>query len=408
MPSYDYVIVGAGFTGATFAHFATKMGKKCIVIDKREHIGGNSYTESVSGIQVHKYGPHIFHTSNDEIWNFVNQFVTFNNFVNRPKVIYQQKIFSFPINMMTLYQLWGVQNPSDAKKMLVEATSPYKDKYSSPGNMEEWALCQVGKEIYETFIYGYTTKQWKRTPDKLPASILKRVPIRLTWDDNYYEDKHQGIPIGGYTKIFEGMLEGIEVQLGVDFLKEKGLFETLGHRIIYTGPVDELYNYEFGKLEYRTLNFDTKVQSGDCQGNAIFNYSDLTVPWTRIIEHKHFDISQKSENTVITTEIPAEWVENSTPYYPINDDVNNSLYERYAKIINPKYIIAGRLGRYKYFDMHQAIGSAIQLHKNLNLNIKLHPSIQLKIMCYIEKICQMKKRSLLTFLQVSLTSHSLN
>lgn len=360
---YDYVIVGSGLTGATFAHLAKESGKSCLVIDKRDHVGGNCYTQKIEGINVHIYGPHIFHTSDKKVWQFINRFSEFNHYVNRPKAVSGSRIFSFPINMMTLYQLWGVETPDQAKKKLKEVTEEYVSKYPNPRNMEEWALTQVGKDVYEMFVQGYTTKQWKREPSTLPASILKRLPIRLTWDDNYFEDCYQGIPKGGYTKIFENMLDGIEVKLGVDFFKEKSSLEKLGKKILYTGCVDRLYDYKFGPLEYRTLRFETSIEdTADFQGNAIFNYCDLSVPWTRRIEHKHFEFSS-CKKSVITTETPAEWTSDSVPYYPINDSINNSVYEKYESLSkkDSKYIVAGRLGRYKYYDMHQAIAAAIKL-----------------------------------------------
>ena len=367
---YDYLIVGSGLSGATFAHLANKSGKKCLVIDKRDHVGGNCYTKNVEGINVHVYGPHIFHTSNKSIWNFINKFSDFNHYVNRPKVISSGNIYSFPINMMTLYQLWGVKTPDEARKKLAEETKAYIDKYPSPRNMEEWALTQVGREIYDKFVYGYTTKQWKRSPDKLPASILKRLPIRLTWDDNYFEDCYQGIPKDGYTKIFENMLDGTEVELGVDFLKEKSKLESMCKRVFYTGCIDQLYDYCYGPLEYRTLRFDTQiVDSKDYQGNAIFNYNDLSVPWTRKIEHKHFEFSNV-DKTVVTTEYPEEWTKDSIPYYPVNDEANSSSYQKYELLAkrDEKYIIAGRLGKYKYFDMHQAIGATMKIFNELMID----------------------------------------
>lgn len=362
---YDYVIVGAGLTGTVFAREMTDAGAKCLIIDKRNHVGGNCYTENREDVNVHIYGPHIFHTSDDDTWNFVNRFSKFNHFVNRPKVIYKDQIYSFPINLMTLYQLWGVKTPEEAKQKLKEVSNPYKEKYPKPKNMEEWVLSNLGMELYETFIYGYTTKQWKKTPDKLPASIIKRVPVRLTWDDNYYEDKYQGVPIGGYTSMFLKMLEGIEVKLEVDFFDDKKLLENLGKTILYTGPLDKFFGYEYGRLEYRGLDFNHEIiNCEDVQGNAVINYTESSVPWTRIIEHKHFEFS-KTKNSILTKEIPIEWNENLTPYYPINDELNNSIYEKYKKIslLNSKYLFAGRLASYKYYDMHQAIAASRTLAK---------------------------------------------
>ena len=368
MSSYDFVVVGAGFTGATFAREMTDVGAKCLVIDRRSHIGGNCYTENRHGINVHVYGPHIFHTSDQDTWNFVNRFAKFNHYVNRPKVSFDNKIYSFPINLMTLYQIWGVKTPAEARAKLEDVTKPYKEKFSKPKNMEEWVLANLGSELYEIFIYGYTTKQWKRTPDKLPSSIIKRVPIRLTWDDNYFDDPYQGIPVGGYTQLFEKMLDGIEVKLGVDFLDERNLFESLGNKILYTGPLDKLFDYKFGSLEYRGLEFTHElIEQNDYQGNAVINYTEASVPWTRLIEHKHFELDTKSNKTVVTKEVPIEWNQSLIPYYPVNDDLNNSIFERYKDLVkkDTKYLAAGRLANYKYYDMHQAVASARKIAKDL-------------------------------------------
>jgi UDP-galactopyranose mutase len=366
MKKYDFVIVGSGFTGATFAREMTDAGASCLVIDKRNHIGGNCYTENIEGINVHVYGPHIFHTSNEDIWKFVNRFAKFNHFVYRPKVKFNDKIYSFPINLMTLYQLWGVTTPNEARKKLEKVTKNYK--IENPKNIEEWVLSNLGEELYETFIYGYTTKQWKRTPDKLPASIIKRIPVRLTWDDNYYNDIYQGIPIGGYTALFEKMLQGIDVELNTDFLSNKEYFEKIGKKILYTGPIDQFYNYQFGKLEYRGLRFEQETfECDDMQGNAVINHTGLDVPWTRVIEHKHFEFNTQTTKTIITKEIPIEWNQNLTPYYPVNDEINNQIHQTYENFCekDEKYLFAGRLAKYKYYDMHQAIGAARKLAKGI-------------------------------------------
>lgn len=364
MAAYDYVVVGAGLTGATFAQQAKEYGKRCLVIDINPFVGGNCYTEEmVPGIHVHVRGPHVFHTSNKEVWDYMNRWTRFNHFVCRPKVNFKGNMLSFPINLMTLNQLWKVTTPEQAKAVLTRETEPYRKLYPNPRNMEEWALTQVGREIYETFVYGYTTKQWKRTPDKLPASILKRIPIRLTWDDNYFDDCYQGIPIGGYTQIFHNMLDGIETELGVDFFKERARFERLGMKIVYTGPVDKLYAEKHGSLEYRTLRFEHTVHQGDFQGTATVNFTEKDVPWTRQVEHKHFEFKQDLPTTVVTREFPEEWTGNEVPYYPINDEHNNAVNQKYQEMAkaDPKYIVAGRLGRYQYFDMHQAVGAALAL-----------------------------------------------
>lgn len=356
---YDYLIVGSGFFGSIFAYELNKLGFKCLVLEKRNHIGGNCYTENIDDINVHKYGPHIFHTSDKQIWEYVNNLVPFNHFSYRPKIKYKDKIYSLPINMMSLYQVYGVFTPEDARKKLDEV----KIKNNNPKNLEEWVLSQVGSELYEIFIKGYTTKQWGRDPKELPTSIIKRLPIRLTYDDNYYFDNHQGIPIGGYTKIFEKLLAGIEVRLNVDYFENKEYFNNISNKILYTGPIDQFYNYKFGKLEYRSLHFETEsLGIPDYQGIAGMNYGDVEVEYTRIVEHKHFEFgTQKS--TVITKEYPRTQGE---PYYPINDFINNNRYDQYKKLMSKetKFIFGGRLADYKYYDMHQVIASALKRVKN--------------------------------------------
>lgn len=356
---YDYLIVGAGLFGSIFARELTDNGYKCLVIDKRNHIGGNCYTEEIEGINVHKYGPHIFHTSDDNVWEYMNRFCKFNHFVNRPKVNYKEKIYSFPINLMTLYQLYDVKTPGQAKTML----NYVKHDIETPGNLEEWILSQVGTEIYEIFIKGYTTKQWGREPKLLPSSIIRRIPIRLTFDDNYFFDKYQGIPIGGYTKIFEKLLDGIDVKLNIDYFNDKEFWDRQCEKVLYTGPIDKYYNYKFGELEYRSLEFKTEIKDVDnFQGNAIINYTDITTEHTRIIEHKHFEFG-KQNKTVITTEYPKSVGE---PYYPVNDNINNSIYNKYKELMgNEKNVIfGGRLADYKYYDMHQVVASALNRSKN--------------------------------------------
>lgn len=350
---YDYLIVGAGFFGATFAHEMKKIGKKVLVIDKRDHIGGNAYTKNVEGINVHVYGPHIFHTNNKKIWDYVNQFATFNHFVNRVKVRFGDKVYSMPINLMTFNQVAGCITPKDAQEYLEKECKTYKN----PKNLEEWMVSQVGWPMYNLLIRGYTKKQWKRDPKELPASIIKRLPIRMTYDDNYYNDCYQGIPMGGYTQIFEKMLDGIEVKLQTDDYKN---WEKIAHKLVYTGRIDEFFGYIHGDLQYRTLEFKHRiVEAQDFQGVAQMNYSDESVPYTRIIEHKHFEFGLQPK-TVITYEYPTEWNINKTPYYPINDDANNAIYKKYKEMGKiPNIIWGGRLAEFKYYDMHQVIASAL-------------------------------------------------
>ncbi len=355
---YDYLIVGAGLFGSVFAQQATAAGKSCLVVEKNDHIGGNCFTKEVEGINVHVYGPHIFHTDNDKIWEYMNRWTKFNHYVNRPKVHFKDKIYSFPINLMTLNQLWGVKTPLEARTRLAEAKIDIKD----PKNLEEWMLSQVGKEIYETFIEGYTTKQWNRHPSKLPASIIKRLPIRLTYDDNYFNDRYQGIPIGGYTQIFHKLLERSEVLLGVDYFQEKHLLSRLAKKTVYTGKLDQFFCYSLGRLEYRGLRFDTKVlETSDFQGNAVVNYTEKSVPYTRVTEHRHFDLKKDGEKTVVTWEYPDDWDESKVPYYPVNDEANNKLRDQYKELAaqRPDVIFGGRLASYMYYDMHQVVAAAL-------------------------------------------------
>ena len=353
----DYLFVGAGLYSAVVARELTDAGKKCMVIDRRPHIGGNTYTQNVSGINVHKYGPHIFHCNDDHIWNYVNKFAKFNHYVNRPKVRYKGKLYSFPINLFTLYQLWGCETPDEARRKL----DSVKVKIEKPSNLEEWILSQVGEEIYQTFVYGYTKKQWGRHPNQLPASIIRRLPIRLNFDDNYFTDKYQGIPVGGYTQMVSNMLLGIPVILNEDFLKNRTYWENRATKIIYTGAIDEFFDYSYGALEYRGLEFKTsQFNIPDFQGNAIVNYTDESVPYTRVCEHKHFEFGNQNF-TIVTHEYPKEWKKGDDAYYPVNDEKNNNLFSQYCILAlkNPKYLFGGRLGSYKYYDMHQVIGSAL-------------------------------------------------
>ncbi len=361
MNKYDYLIVGAGPFGSTCAFELTKAGKKCLVIDKRPHLAGNTYTENKEGINIHKYGAHIFHTSDKKIWDYLQQFVTFNNFINSPIANYKGKLYNLPFNMNTFYQMWGVTSPTQALKKLQEE----RDKFShikKPKNLEEQALILVGEEIYEKLIKAYTEKQWGRKATALPTFIIKRLPVRLTFDNNYFKDKYQGIPEGGYTQISEKMLKNIEVKLNTDFLKDRDYFESISNKIIYTGMIDEFYNYKYGILQYRSLTFEEKIlKTENFQGNAVVNYTDSENKFTRILEHKHFEFGSQP-STIITKEFPSEWNKKKEPYYPINDEANNSVYNKYKKLADreARIIFGGRLGRYKYYDMHQVFASALK------------------------------------------------
>lgn len=364
--SYDYLIVGAGLFGSVFAQQATAEGKSCLVIDKSDHIGGNCYTKEIEGIHVHMYGPHIFHTDNQMIWDYMNRWTKFNHFVNRPKVQYKDRLYSFPINLQTLNQIWGVKTPLEARTKLAEVREDIKD----PKNLEEWILSQVGRELYETFIEGYTTKQWGRHPSKLPSFIIKRLPIRTTFDDNYFNDRYQGIPIGGYTQIFDQLLKGSDVLLGIDYFEHREILTKLAKKTVYTGKLDQFFSYCLGRLEYRGLKFETKVfECSDYQGNALINYTEKDVPYTRVTEHRHFDMKIDGDKTVVTWEYPDDWNETKTPYYPINDEKNNALREQYRNLVGERkdVIFGGRLASYMYYDMHQVVAAALHAwnkHKN--------------------------------------------
>jgi len=364
MSQYDYLIVGSGLFGAVFAHEAKKKGKKCLVIDKRNHQGGNVYCEQVENINVHKYGAHIFHTNDKEIWDYVNQFVEFNRYTNSPVAFYKDEVYNLPFNMNTFHQLWGVRTPEEAQNKIEEQVkaSGIKD----PKNLEEQAISLVGIDIYEKLIKGYTEKQWGRKATELPAFIIKRLPVRFTYDNNYFNDKYQGIPIGGYNKLIEGLLDGIEVRLEVDFFAQREEFTQIADKIVFTGKIDEFYNNQFGSLEYRSLKFETKtLDQVNFQGNAVINYTESKIPYTRIIEHKHFEFGTQKK-TVITYEYPDEWSLGKESYYPVNDDKNNAIYNQYKSLSekDKNVIFGGRLAEYKYYDMHQIIGSALKKSKD--------------------------------------------
>lgn len=356
---YDYLIVGSGLYGAIFAHEASKQGKKCLVIEKRDHIGGNIYTKEIEGIQVHWYGAHIFHTSNKEVWDYIQQFAEFNRYTNSPVANYKGEIYNMPFNMNTFNKMWGVITPKEAREKIAEQIA--ESRVDEPKNLEEQAINLVGKDIYEKLVKGYTEKQWGRRADELPPEIIKRLPVRYTYDNNYFNDLYQGIPVGGYTAIIEKMLDGIEVRLNTDFLENKDMFLKMAEKIVYTGPIDAYYDYRFGELEYRSVSFETEVlDEENYQGNAVVNYTEYEVPYTRIIEHKHFEFGTQPK-TVISKEYPSTWKMGDEPYYPVNDEKNNSLYRKYASLSEKEknVIFGGRLGLYKYMDMHHVVAEAL-------------------------------------------------
>lgn len=376
MKQYDYLIVGSGLFGSTFAHLAQCEGKKCLVIDKRTHLGGNVYCERIEGINVHKYGAHIFHTSNKNIWDFVNSIVEFNRYTNSPIANYKGKLYNLPFNMNTFYQMWGVNTPDAAVKKIEEQRKEVKEAMKisgimEPRNLEEQALLLVGKDIYECLIKGYTEKQWGRKCVDLPAFIIKRLPVRLVFDNNYFNDKYQGIPVGGYNKLIDGLLKGVECRTRVDFFDNKEALMKLADKIVFTGKIDEFYNYQYGKLEYRTVNFEEEIiDKPNFQGNAVVNYTEAEIPFTRIIEHKHFESFGKdvydNKKTVISKEYSVEWAEGMEPYYPVNDERNTELYKKYRKLADkePNVIFGGRLAEYKYYDMAPIIESAFDIYNN--------------------------------------------
>ncbi|WP_347144395.1 UDP-galactopyranose mutase [Parabacteroides distasonis] len=363
----DFLIIGSGLFGTTMAYLFRQKGYKCLVIDKRPHIGGNVYTESVNGINVHKYGAHIFHTSNKRVWDFVNSFVEFNRYTNSPVANYRGKLYNLPFNMNTFYQMWGVTTPEQAATMIDRQRK--EANISHPCNLEEQAISLVGKDIYYTLIKDYTEKQWGRKATELPAFIIKRLPVRFTFDNNYFNDKYQGIPEGGYTRMIGRMLEGVEVRLNTDYFGNREFFDSMADRVIYTGEIDRFFDYRFGHLEYRTVSFEMELLESlsNYQGNAVVNYTDADTPYTRIIEHKHFEFGQQPD-TVISREYSKEWRPGDEPYYPVNDDRNSELYARYKALadVQEKVIFGGRLAEYKYYDMHQVIASALELVEKFN------------------------------------------
>lgn len=393
MKKYDYLIVGSGLFGATFAHLAHKQGKTCLVIDKRPHLGGNIYCENIEGINVHKYGAHIFHTSNKEVWDFVNAIVEFNRYTNSPVANYKGKLYNLPFNMNTFYQMWGVTTPEEAQAKIdeqkAEAVAKMKaDGVNEPRNLEEQAQVLIGKDIYERLIKGYTEKQWGRKCTDLPAFIIKRLPVRLVFDNNYFNDKYQGIPIGGYNKLIDGLLEGIDTLTSVDFFADnisklseykdssqktgviKDCWQEIAEKLVFTGKIDQFYDYQFGKLNYRTVRFEQEII--DCpnyQGNAVVNYTEREVPYTRVIEHKHFEMFgadvYNSPKTVISKEYSTEWKDGMEPYYPVNDKENSELYAQYKNLADQEkeVIFGGRLAEYKYYDMAPIIEKALAMFK---------------------------------------------
>ncbi len=363
MGTYDFLIVGAGLFGAVFAQEAKKAGKKCLVIEKRGHIAGNIYTKEVEGIQVHEYGAHIFHTSNQEVWGYVNQFAEFNRYTNAPVANYKGEIYNLPFNMNTFHKLWGVASPKEAKEKI--ESQKRERAVGRPKNLEEQAINLVGPDVYEKLVKGYTEKQWGRRATELPAFIIKRLPVRFTYDNNYFDDNYQGIPIGGYTKMVEKMLEGTEVRLNKDFFAQREHYQGLAGAVVYTGMVDEYFGYCFGELEYRSLRFESEVlEEENYQGNAVVNYTEYEVPYTRVIEHKHFEYGTQPK-TVVTREYPKAWSKGDEPYYPLNDEKNAELYGRYQELARKEgnVIFGGRLGQYKYYDMDDTIEAALQCAK---------------------------------------------
>lgn len=359
---YDYLIVGAGLFGSVFAHEARKAGKKCLVIDKRQHTGGNIYCENYEGIRIHKYGAHIFHTSNKKVWQYVNEIVEFNRFTNSPLAYYKGKLYNLPFNMNTFHQLWGVNTPAEAEAKIEEQRAAYRT-IETPANLEEQALKLCGDDIYRIFIKGYTEKQWGRSAKELPAFIIRRIPFRFTYDNNYFNDLYQGIPIGGYNSLITGLLEGSEVRTGTDYFENRSYFDPLADKILFTGCLDEYFGFEFGALDYRSLHFEHEyLPVGNFQGNAVVNYNEREIPYTRIIEHKHFEYGTQPV-TVVTREYPKEFAKGDEPYYPVNDEKNSIKLKKYKEKAKsrPEVLFGGRLAQYAYFDMDDTIEAALLL-----------------------------------------------
>ena len=362
---YDYLIVGAGLFGAVFAQQATQAGKSCLVIDRRDHIGGNLYTKEIEGVETHMYGAHIFHTSDQTVWEYVNRFTAFNRYTNSPIALYKGKAYNMPFNMNTFNSLWGVITPQQAREKIAMQIADAGIR--EPKNLEEQALSLVGRDIYETLVKGYTEKQWGRRATELPAFIIRRLPVRFTYDNNYFNDRFQGIPVEGYTKMIERMLEGAEVRLNCDYFGAREELSALAKTTVFTGMIDQFYDYCFGMLEYRSLRFETEVlDMENYQGNAVVNYTEYEVPYTRIIEHKHFTFGTGGK-TVITREYPAVWKPGDEPYYPMNDEKNNALYEKYKALAEQEknVLFGGRLGKYKYYDMHHVVAQALELAQSV-------------------------------------------